>query len=200
MLSCVERDGATLLVSRGGRAGYSDWERVSGQQTVMYMEARDIAFDFDGRTLRGSDAFTTIVTPTGCEVLACDQTGNPVVTRRRLGKGQMMAVNFALEHIAMTKLPNVFEGDFSNELWRIYAAAAKTAGVRRAVTREDTRLVLTEHPLPDGSRLVCALNTRPEPVSVPVAVDGTVGTVWNGRYVDGKLEIAANDGCMFEVK
>ena len=200
VLSCVERDGATLLVSRGGRAGYSEWERVSGQQTVMYLEARDIAFDFDGRTLRGSDAFTTIVTPTGCEVLARDQTGNPVVTRRRLGKGQVIAVNFALEHIAMTKLPNVFEGDFSNELWRIYAAAAKTAGVRRAVTREDTRLVLTEHPLPDGSRLVCALNTRPEPVSVPVAVDGTVGTVWNGRYVDGKLEIAANDGCMFEVK
>ena len=54
--------------------------------------------------------------------------------------------------------------------------------------------------LKDGSRLVCALNTRPEPISVPVVVEGTVGKVWNGRYVDGKLEIAANDGCMFEVK
>ena len=47
--------------------------------------------------------------------------------------------------------------------------------------------MLTEHPRPDGSRIVCALNTRPEPVRVSVAVDGTVETVWNGRYVDGKL-------------
>jgi hypothetical protein len=60
--------------------------------------------------------------------------------------------------------------------------------------------VLTEHPRPDGSRIVCALNTSPEPVRVSVAVDGTVETVWNGRYADGKLDIAANDGCMFEVK
>ena len=122
-----------------------------------------------------------------------------VISAKDYGKGKVIVVNFRLEHLVMTALPNVVEGDFSNELWRIYAFAAKTAGITRVVTREDTGLVVTEHPTADDKTLVCALNTHDKPVAARIGVKGTVGKVWNGSYSDGKLSIRENDGCIFEV-
>ena len=85
--------------------------------------------------------------------------------------------------------------------------------VDQAFTRDDPRVVLTEHPKGGASRpgeplapprsqppaLVTALNTRDEPVSCPIDVRGRVGRVWNGTFADGILSIGPNDGCIFEV-
>ena len=193
-------DGATLLVSRGGSTGYTDWLEVTGLEQLLYRQSHDIDFTFDGVELRASDTFNVIQTPKDCEVVAKDTSGNVVVAWRRYGKGQVIAVNFALELLSMTTLPNVFEGDFSNELWRIYAFAAKKAGVMRLVTREDTGLVVTEHPAENGKTLVCVLNTHDKPVSAKIGVKGSVCRIWNGTYADGTLSIRENDGCIFEVK
>ena len=199
-VACAEEKGATLLVSRGGSAGYSGWERVSGQRTQMYREAREIDFTFDGRKLHGVDDFTTLIELSRGETLAADRTGNPVVTSAPLGKGRVIAVNFALANLVMTKLRNTVEGDFSNELWRIYAYAAKEAGVVRRVRRADAGLVVTEHPRTDAPWLVCALNTHADTRTFELSVDGTVGRVWNGTFADGKLTVSGNDGCIFELK
>ena len=75
---------------------------------------------------------------------------------------------------------------------------AASAGVKRLVGKDDPRLVLTEHPRPDGSSLVVAVNARNTPVECPVRIDGTVGRAWNGALKDGILSIGANDGCVFE--
>ena len=100
----------------------------------------------------------------------------------------------------MTRQPNVFEGDFSDELWRIYAYAAREAGVVRLVARDDTQLVVTEHPKSDGSTVVCLLNTRPHDVVVPIRLSkGRIANAWNGKYADGSVAIRANDGCILEV-
>ena len=192
--------GATVVVSRGGAAGYSGWLETTGLEQMMYRQYRNIDFTLDGAKLHATDGFTAIQTPKACDVVARDKSGNVVMSVRKYGKGKVIAVNFRLEYLAMTTLPNVVEGDFSNELWRIYAFAAKEAGVRRVVTRDDTRLVVTEHPTADGKTLVCALNTRDKPVACAISVNGRVGRIWNGRYADGKLSIRENDGCIFEVE
>lgn len=192
-------DGATLLVSRGGQAGYSGWLETTGLEQMLYRQPRSIDFEMDGTKLHATDTFTAIQTPKDCEVVTRDVSGNVVVAWRRYGKGQVIAVNFALELLSMTSLPNVFEGDFSNELWRIYAFAAKKAGISRLVTREDTGLVVTEHPVADGKTLVCALNTHDRPIDCKVGIKGRIGQVWNGKFVDGILSIRENDGCIFEV-
>ena len=193
--------GATLVVSRGGAAGYSDWQRVTGLEQQMWRQACSIDFEIDGHALHANDTFTAIQTPVDCEVIARDRKGNVVVSRRPYGSGQVSAGNFALEKLSMTSLPNVFEGDFSNELWRIYAYAAKQAGISRLVTRTDTRLVVTEHPRGDGSAIVCLLNTREADVNVPISfAEGLrVKQVWNGAYADGKVSIRGNDGCIMEI-
>ena len=194
--------GATVVVSRGGAAGYSDWQRVTGLEQQMWRAPRSIDFEMDGRPLHAADTFTAIQTPVDCEVVARDRTGNVVISRKRYGKGQVITINFDLEKQAMTSLPNVFEGDFSNELWRIYAYAARQAGVRRLVTRADTRLVVTEHPRGDGSAIVCLLNTRAGDIDEPIRLaEGLrVTHVWNGAYANGKVSIRGNDGCIMEIE
>ena len=193
--------GSTLLVTRGGSAGYSSWFETTGLESTMYRATRKIDFTFEGVRLHASDDFTSIQTPKGegCEVLVRDTTGNVVMARRKYGKGCVIAVNFRLEHLAMSSLPNVFEGDFSNELWRLYGFAAKEAGVKRMVMREDVGVVVTEHPMGDDKTIVCALNTHAHPVDCPLSISGKVTHVWNGEVKDGRLQIRENDGCIFEV-
>jgi len=200
VLDRVEKTGATLLVTRGGSTGYSEWLRYTGLEQKIWRQRTDIVFELDGAKLRASDDFMALQEPVDCKVLARDQKGRVVLSVKELGKGRVIACNFALELRSMTSFPDVCDGSFSNELWRIYACAAKTAEIVRRVTRNDVRVVLTEHPQPDGSTLVCALNTHEEDVNCPIDVKGTVGKVWNGEFSDGKLSVRGNDGCVFEVR
>lgn len=194
------KSGATLLVTRGGSAGYSRWLEATGLEQQMYREARNISFEMDGVKLSADDSFTALQTPVSCNVVSRDATGNPVVTVNRYGNGKVIVVNFDLEKAAVARLANVFEGDFSNELWRIYAYAAKEAGVKRILSRDDSRIVVTEHPKSGGTTIICALNTREENVNVHVAIKGEVVNVWNGSCSDGTLSIRGNDGCILEVR
>ena len=212
------RGGATLLVSRGGSSGYSNWLEFAGLEQVTYHKARRVSFELEGRALSFSDDFTAEQRPVDCEVVARDSDGNVAVSVKRLGKGRLIAVNFALEKCIIEQEAEVVDNSFSNELWRISAYAAREAGVERLVTRDDPRVVLTEHtggadcqpaaepPSRAGSPrsqapavLVTALNTRDQPVSCPISVRGRVGRVWNGTFADGILSIGPNDGCVFEV-
>ena len=196
--------GATVVVSRGSAAGYSDWQAVTGLEQEMWRAPRKVDFELDGRKLHATDAFTAVQRPVDCDVVARDATGNVVLSVRKYGKGKVIAINFQLEKLAMTTLANVFEGDFSNELWRLYAFAAREAGIERLVTRDDTRVAFTEHPHWGGrATTVCALNTRAETVKVPIRIArGQVKRIWNGKYDEkaGTLEIRGNDGCIFEVR
>ena len=193
------RRGATVLVSRGGSAGYSGWTGFTGLEQTLYHKGRTLSFEFDGRKMSVSDDYTAEQKPVDCEVVAKDSAGGAVVSVKKLGKGRVIAVNFALEKCIVEMEGEVVDNSFSNELWRIYAFAARTAGVKRLVGKDDPRLVLTEHPRPDGSSLVVAVNTRDTPVECPIGIDGTVGRVWNGTLRDGILSVGANDGCVFEV-
>lgn len=217
------RRGATLLVSRGGNAGYSRWTECTGLEQTLYRRARTVAFEFEGRKMSVRDDFTAEQKPVDCEVAAADSTGSAVVAAKKLGEGQVIAVNIALEKCTVTSAENAVDGDFSNELWRIYAFAARSAGVKRLVEKDDPRVILTEHPparegrsplrpqageTPVSPVLVVAVNTRDTPVECPVRIDGTVGRVWNCKYEReqgmgngerGTLSIRENDGCVFEV-
>ena len=146
-----------------------------------------------------ADSYTAEQKPIDCEVVAKDSSGNVVVSLKHLGKGKVIVVNFALEKCIIEQESEVVDNGFSNELWRIYAYAAREAGVQRRVAKDDPRLVVTEHPRKDGTTLVVAVNTHDKPVEATIGVAGKVGRVWNGTYKDGTLSIRENDGCIFEV-
>ncbi|MBQ3343691.1 MAG: hypothetical protein IJG84_17450 [Kiritimatiellae bacterium] len=192
--------GATMIVSRGGQAGYSDWLEVAGLESVMYNGDHKIEFDFAGSRLRASDTFVAEQKPVGCDVLARDQTGNTVVSIKRLGRGKVIVVNFDLEHQVALGLGGSVDGKIENPMWKLYAFAAKEAGVVRRITRDDTGLVVTEHPGYGDSTLVMLLNTHGEDRAFDIRVDGEVASVWNGEYREGKLHLRRNDGCIMAVK
>ena len=193
------RRGATVLVSRGADAGYSNWLDFTGLEQTLYHKGRNVSFEFGGRKMSVRDSHTAEQKPVDCEVVAKDSTDNVVVSVKRLGKGKVIVVNFALEKCIVEQEGEVVDNGFSNELWRIYSFAAREAGVKRLVTKDDPRLILTEHPRSDGSCLVVAVNTHDTPVAAPIKVAGTIGNVWNGTLRDGVLSIRENDGCVFEV-
>ncbi len=193
------RNGATLLVTRGFESGYIDWPEIAGLEQTTYHKRRNVSFDFEGHRMSFSDPYTAEQKPIDCEVVATDSTDNVVVSEKKLGAGCVIVVNFALEKSIIEQESEVVDNSFSNELWRIYAYAARKAGVKRLVAKDDPRLVLTEHPREDGTALVVAVNTHDSPVDCPIKVDGKVGRVWNGTYKEGVLSIRENDGCIFEV-
>ena len=208
------KDGATLLVSRGFETGYIDWPGITGLEQTTYHKTRQPTFEFEGRTMTFADPYTAEQKPLDCEVLARDSTGNVVLSTKKLGRGKVIVVNFALEKCIIEGESEVVDNSFSNELWRIYAFAAREAGVKRLVRKDDPRLILTEHPVAGGSQssataIVVAVNTHDTPVECPIRVDGTVGRVWNGEWKEGMrdagcgmrgtLSIRENDGCVFEV-
>ena len=203
------KKGATLLVSRGFETGYIDWLDITGLEQTTYHKWRKESFEFDGRRMSFADSYTAEQKPIDCEVVAKDSSGNVVVSLKRLGKGKVIVVNFALEKCIVEQESEVVDNGFFNELWRIYAYAAREAGVKRLVTKEDPRLVITEHPRKDGTTLVVAVNTHDKPVESPVKVAGKVGRVWKGKWGtrekgegtmdEGVLSIDGNDGCIFEV-
>lgn len=193
------KKGATLLVSRGFETGYIDWPEITGLEQTTYRKWRKESFEFEGRKMSFADAYTAEQKPIDCEVVAKDSSGNVVVSLKRLGRGKVIVVNFALEKCIIEQESEVVDNGFSNELWRIYAYAAREAGVKRRVTKDDPRLVVTEHPRADGVTLVVAVNTHDKPVEATIGVAGKVGRVWNGAYKDGILSLRENDGCVFEV-
>ena len=194
------RGGATVLVTRGGDAGYSNWLEFTGLEQTLFHGRRRIQFDFEGHSLAATDDFTARQRPVDCEVVARDADGDAAVAVKALGKGRVVAVNVALEKCIVENEDNVVDGAFSNELWRIYAWAARLAGVKRIVAKDDPRLVLTEHPCDDGTVLVCALNTRPEAATFALDVSGDVAEAWNCEWAEGKRALPANDGGVLHIR
>lgn len=196
------KEGAVMFVSRGGQAGYSDWLETTGLESVMYNCNHEIKFDFEGSRLTASDTFMAEQKTVGenCRVLAKDQTCNTVLSVNRLGKGKVIVVNFDLERQVALGLKGAVDGKIDNPMWKLYAFAAREAGIVRRVMRDDTGLVVTEHPRGDGAVMVMALNTYGEDRLFDVRIAGDVVNVWNGKYQNGKLKIRKNDGCILEIK
>ena len=192
--------GATVLVTRGGDAGYSNWLEFTGLEQTLFHGNRRIAFDFEERRLSASDDMTARQRAVDCEVVASDEDGDAAVAVKAFGEGRVIAVNVALEKCIIENEGDVVDGTFSNELWRIYAYAARLAGVRRVASKDDPRLVLTEHPCEDGTILVCALNTRPEKAVFDLALAGSVEETWHCEWSGGKLALSANDGGILRVR
>jgi endo-1,4-beta-mannosidase len=73
----------------------------------------------------------------GAEVLATDQDGRPALLRRRVGRGSMIFCTYPIEHMAArTARAN------PEDTWRLYAALSIEAGVERALSISDPRVMV----------------------------------------------------------
>lgn len=102
-------------------------------------------------------------------ILAKESDGNPVFTRTTLGKGKAFLLGVPLElHTVQT--PGSFHAKGKPPFWRLYRRVADEIAGNRWVRKDNPMVGLTEHPFPDGSRLVIAINYSPDRVTVRLAL------------------------------
>ena len=79
-------------------------------------------------------------------------------------------------------------------------AVAELAGVRRAVTRTNPMLTLTEHRAEDGSLLVCAVNNTPSELRDTLSAPGLrfEGTLAGTEQTSPEISLPANSGCVLK--
>lgn len=199
------RAGATLLVSKGNQTTLADlaavsgndvdWTRDDGEATTVVLEGHA------DRPLRLATSSTVRIQPTRSRVLARDAAGNAFLTVCDYGKGKVVYVNAAIERDSYLRGGAYFGKDL-NPLYLVYRAAARLAGVRRLVEKDEAfpNVGLTEHPDGTGGAIVVAVNYDPEPVTCRIRVDGKVSKVWRGTVSDETLVLPANDAVIFSVR
>jgi endo-1,4-beta-mannosidase len=114
--------------------------------------------------------------PDGATVLALDGHGCPALVRRQVGAGAMVLCAYPTEHMA-ARAPRINP----ESTWRLYSALASAAGVDKALTVPDGRVMTGRVRTPAGEVAVL-VNTSPDQVEVSLV---TAGTASYGRRAAG---------------
>jgi endo-1,4-beta-mannosidase len=101
------------------------------------------------------------VEPAGAEVIAVDEHERPMLLRRQVGHGSLVLATAPFEAMA-AYVPAVNPED----TWRLYAALATEAGVRRTAWVDDPRVLVDTLERDDGARFVWFVSQCAEPLSV----------------------------------
>ena len=182
------RKGAAALVTLGNGCVLAGLEAAAGIRTESHFARPSLRrVDAPRGSFDLADSHTRVVSAVGCDVLARDADGAPAMTRKRLGAGQVLFINGALE----TAAP--LAG------WPLYAAAAEAAGVRRLVRGDHPAVGFTEHPAPDGRTFVVAVNYGPEPADCRLETSARIVRTFGAGTLDGAtLRLPPNDGAVLE--
>jgi hypothetical protein len=203
------RAGATLYIS-GDEGMVSGFEEVTGLELRTRQRrsqpARITMAALPRKpVLDCSTAFRLNLTATRAEVLGTEEDGNPFFARASLGRGQVYFLAHALE----TELAQS-SGAFLNTArpwWQVYRLVAAEAMRRRAVSKSLPQVGLTEHALPDGRRIVIAINYSPAAVEEAFelapgwqAADSLSGSDAMRCGAPLRCRICGNDAVVFLVK
>ena len=184
------RGGATVLVTLGNGCVLAGLEEATGVRTESLFarpSRRRVAAARGEFDLADSHTRIVVAAP-GCEVLARDEKGDPVMTSRRLGAGRVLFVNGPLE----TAAP--LDG------WPLYAAAAEVAGVKRLVRGDNPAIGFTEHTAEDGRTFVVAVNYSSKPAACRLETAAAVIRAFGNAVLEGGvLRLPACDGALLEL-
>lgn len=195
--------GATLYVSLNDGLP-SQFEALTGLEPQSRERRRDagpgVLDALDGRpSIPVGGAFKVRLQPTRAAVLGHEADGNPLFTVAAYGQGRVFFLNTPIE-LQLTWRAGSFHAPDAPPAWRVYHHVAASVLAARAVAKDDPCMALTEHPLPDGRRVLVAVNHRTTPVHAALALRSgwTLAQVLHGdlRATPAGLVAAlpANDG------
>ena len=198
------KEGATVLLIYSGSARYSRMREEAGVKIdYCCLAPKDTTFTLNSaseRKIYTWDSTTCRLLAGGAEVLGKTESGEPVFFKYANGNGTVLTCNAPVDRQAISR-SDAFTGDNVMPYYLILAEAKKIAGVKNVVEKGDCPWVcMTEHPAPDGSTIVMAINFEPRAIECPVSIDGTVGRVWRGDVKAGKIALAPNEVALFEVR
>ena len=187
-LMAKARDGATVLVTLGNGAVLSDTREYFGIEVENHYRSQSrIDLDFGPNSFTFEEPYRRDFTVKEARTLLGDRSGRPVMTEMEYGAGRILYFNGALETNAR------IIG------WPVYAIAAKEAGVRRRVAKNDPMLGVSEHVAADGRTFIVAVNCCNEDRTFELKIDGRLGKVWRGSFDGTALKLAGLDAAVFEV-
>ncbi len=202
------KQGATLYISYDG--GFmSHFEALTGLRVLTRAkrtEETTITFKDQTRSFALNGEYRIDLDAVHAEVLATESDGNPALTVMTYGKGNVYFLGFPLE-MYLTTTPGAFHKDRAQSLWKLYRHIAAPLIENRVVTKTHPMLGVTEHPKPDGSRVIVAINYSPAPVqdTLTLAEDWALDEVWYGTPPQPSAAalvctLAKNDALAFTVK
>lgn len=194
-------DGATVFLIYSGVERLTHLREMCGVEVdYCCRSASRQTFAFEGEKMDCADDYTCRLIARECDLLAAADDGNPVFTCFRLGKGRVFLLNAPVDRAAIDRSDAV-HGEKITGYYRFFRAAAKAAGIVRAVEKLDAPLVgLTEHPRGDGTTIVVAINFEPAPAVCAIRLKGILGAVWRGSVTEKEIRLAPNEAAVFEVK
>jgi len=205
------RDGATLYISCGNGI-LSEFEATTGLRVLgrsdRPLPAEVVISDGEGgrTTLELAGPVRLALEADHAEVLAREADGNPVFARTELGRGSVLFFALPLEQ-TLARAAGAFAAPGLGPYWWIYEALARQlpAG-RRVVSKGDPWVGLTEHPLPDGRRVVVMVNYAGEDRNVEIALpagwrlaESLYGSLSVYGEEAGSVVLAAHDAGVFLV-
>jgi endo-1,4-beta-mannosidase len=99
---------------------------------------------------------------TTAEVLATDGEGRPALVRSRVGAGAMYLSAYPVEYYGSARR----DAHADDQVWRLYAALAREAGIRPAVQIEGAQVFADQMVHADGTTYTWLVSTSPSEVSV----------------------------------
>jgi len=196
--------GATVFVLYCGSSRFTQLREQAGVKidycTRIGCERTFTLSAYPNRPITCSDHLTCRLLPGEAEVLGSTAKGEPIFTRFSYGKGTVILCNSPIDRAAIDR-SDTMTGSI-RPYYLVFREAMKIAGVKNVVEKGDCPFVcFTEHPAPDGSTIVMAINFESRKIECPIKVNGTIGRVWRGDSVNsGKIVLPANEAALFEVK
>ena len=193
--------GATVFMTYDS-AFIQPFENVFG----IEVESREKAshpesFKLDDKTLTCMHADVMLkLKCTAAEILLADLKDNPLLTCNQYGKGKMLFLNAPLEKY-LSDTPGVFNRTEIKPYWKLYAMAAKLAGVNRIIVSGNPQVGVTEHFMSKNEAVAVLINYNP----APAAVNPVLGRGWKltevifGQRSGKKLNIGGNDAAIVKL-
>ena len=156
LIDRVENHGAKLVITNDG-AHFVEIDRFFGLKSHGMSEGKEHTAKFSFGEIKYKNKKDTVLESVGAEVLATDETGNVVLSRNKLGKGQVYFLNIAVEQYAHD-MAEGFNPECSQEFYKIYREFAKEQIDKYVVTSENPYIGITQSKNADGSYILTAVN------------------------------------------
>ena len=161
LLAEAAENGATLYISVASGL-LCEFERVTGLRSDGMEQmpgAHRGTFVFDGETLTLPIEYQKkfLLHPLDAEVLASDETGNPLLSLHSFGKGKIYLLGFPMEDMLWRK-PQIYCADNAPAYYRIYREIAAEILSEKPLTAKNPQIGLTLHPCKDGTYYAVCIN------------------------------------------
>lgn len=164
-------------------------ERINAVRTIS----------FDGQKLPVNTEYMYKIESSDAEILATDETNEPVFFKYRLGKGTVYFLTLPLEKHLGTQLGAFFKDDIPNYSV-IYRELAAESGAERVADCDNRFIRLTEHRIDENSLYIFAINYNNREEQADLILNGSydIEVLFGEGFNSGKLSINNNDGILLK--